>query len=201
MFSCIWVMTWHVVCIITPCWHMIWTLPWAANHSSPVQLVDYISELGGISYGEALANGTNDCAHASCLQPGSGKIWFGNDSDSENLQIEIHHRFKLPVFASKAFNQGRGRFGLWCSCTRKASERIIVRKWMSCAYPPVIGLNSLALCENDFGGLLKTSFFLNISKWTAPRSWPKPREAIISLQLWHLWMESVKHELQLGNSK
>ena len=109
MFSCIWVMTWHVVCIITPCWHMIWTLPWAANHSSPVQLVDYISELGGISYGEALANGTNDCAHASCLQPGSGKIWFGNDSDSENLQIEIHHRFKLPVFASKSIQSRKGK--------------------------------------------------------------------------------------------
>ena len=27
-----------------------------------------------------------------------------------------------------ALNEGRGRFGLWCSCTRKVGERTVVRK-------------------------------------------------------------------------
>ena len=50
------------------------------------------------------------------------------------IQIQKICRLRFTIGSNcqfshlKAFNQGRGRFVLWCSCTRKASERIIVRK-------------------------------------------------------------------------
>ena len=47
----------------------------------------------------------------------------------DQIQKVFRLRFRTSCpFGLKASNQGRGRFGLWCSCTKKASERMIARK-------------------------------------------------------------------------
>ena len=141
---------------------------WAANPSSPVELVDYVSDLRGISYGEALANGANDCAHASWLQPASGKIWFGNDSHAENMQTEIQHGFKLPVFASKRAQRRKGKIwpvvflhkkGGWENSCEKVSVLCL-----SCCHR--IEFSSFVWCERFWRGLAPEDSICPFFSWT-----------------------------------